>query len=63
MSINGKRDGFTYDDLLSVARFAEISKPAEIIQEVFDAVSLWPEFAQKAGVEKKLIQVALLLTF
>ena len=62
MSINGKREGFTYDDLLAVANSAEISKPAEIIQEVLDAVSLWPKFAQKAGVEKKLIsQIAPLL--
>lgn len=42
MSINGKREGFTYDDFLSVARPIEISKSAETIQETLDAISLWP---------------------
>ena len=45
----------THDDLLSVAKSAEISKPAEIIQEVLDAVSMWPTLAQKAGVGQKMI--------
>lgn len=62
MSINGKRGDFTYDDLLFVARSVEIPKPSEIIAEVLDAVSKWPMFARKAGVNQKIInQIAPLL--
>lgn len=53
MSINGKRDGFVRDDILSFAQHADIktAKATEIIDEVVEAVRQWPEFAEQAGVE------------
>ncbi|MFH1999181.1 MAG: type II toxin-antitoxin system HipA family toxin [Planctomycetota bacterium] len=52
MSINGKRDQFTWNDLIAVGESISISKPLEVINNVLDAVQRWPEFARAAGVEK-----------
>ncbi len=51
MSINGKRDYFTLDELTAVGDSIGIRKPMEIIDEVFEAVGRWPEYAELAGVE------------
>jgi len=52
MSLNGKVDDFTLDDLRSGAERAILMRrrAQEIVQEVLDAVSAWPDFAAKAGV-------------
>lgn len=52
MSAAGKRDGFTFDDLKSVADLASMKRgrAKTIAQEVTQAVSKWPEFASLAGV-------------
>jgi serine/threonine-protein kinase HipA len=55
MSINGKRDHFTRDDLITVGESISISRPGELIDEVAAAVSKWPEFAQASGVDGRLI--------
>ncbi len=57
MSINGKRDDFVRDDLLALARFADIkpAKAAEMIEQVKDAVSRWPEFARQAGIHQSWV--------
>jgi serine/threonine-protein kinase HipA len=57
MSLNGKRDGFTRDDLLELANFADIKKrPAgEMIDRIVESVSRWPEFADQAGVEPEWV--------
>ena len=55
MSINGKRDHFTLDDLIAVGESISIPRPGEVIDEVADAVSKWPEFAKASGVGNKLI--------
>lgn len=52
MSINGRRDHFTMDDLLTVGESISLSKPKEIIKEILDAAESWPEFASQAGVDK-----------
>lgn len=53
MSINGKRDGFTREDILSLAHYADIktAKATEIIDEVVEAVSQWPTFAEDVGLQ------------
>ncbi len=56
MSINGKRDGFVFDDLLQLGEAAQVGKPAEIIRETLDIVQQWPDFAKQAGLTDKLIQ-------
>ena len=56
MSINGKREGFTSADLLSLAATAGI-KPAragEMLGQVTEAVNQWPAFAADAGVSALL---------
>ena len=52
MSINGKRDGFVFDDLEACARTASIARGriSAIFDEVSDAVTRWPAFAEAAGV-------------
>ena len=52
MTLNGKRDGFTLDDFLQCADSASIGRaPAmAICREVANAVSRWPEYAERANV-------------
>lgn len=51
MTINGKRDGFTKKDLLSVGMSVSISKPRIIVDEILDVVSDFNRFAKDAGVD------------
>lgn len=55
MSINGKRDHFTLEDLVAVGESISIKKPREIVAEVAAAVARWPEFAERAGVKAEFI--------
>ncbi len=57
MSVNGIRDDFTREDLLTVARSMNIKKPSEIIEEVAAAVSQWPARAKECGVPESRIKV------
>ena len=52
MTVNGKRNNFTLQDLLAVARHADIREgdAKEAIAEVIAQVKLWPSFAEAAGV-------------
>lgn len=50
MTINGRQDGFTFDDFIDVAHNMEIKKAEEIVDEILRVVSRWPEFAKKANV-------------
>ena len=53
MTLNGKREGFTREDLLTVADEMSIKKARDIIGEVEEAVARWPEFASAAGVPEE----------
>ena len=50
MTICGKRDGFTRDELLGVGRTYGVPKPHAILEQVATAVARWPHFAEAAGV-------------
>jgi serine/threonine-protein kinase HipA len=50
MSMGGKRDGMTRDDLLDVARVVGVKKAEGIIDHVRAALAEWPRFAAAAGV-------------
>lgn len=50
MTVNGKRDDFTLEDLLSVAKQVRGMDARRIIREVCAAVAQWPRFAAMAGV-------------
>ena len=56
MTVNGKRDHFTKEDLLLVAASSDLKGAEQVIQEVLDAVKQWPEFAGQAGVDKQRIE-------
>jgi serine/threonine-protein kinase HipA len=60
MSLAGKRDDFTLDDLKSVAATASMQRgrALRIIAEVVNAVEQWPDCAAEAGVAAD--QVALI---
>lgn len=57
MTINGKWDDFTLNDLLSVADQFGIKGAKEMIKKVTAATTKWPSLAKKFGVESKLIKI------
>ncbi|MGE3345155.1 MAG: type II toxin-antitoxin system HipA family toxin [Vicinamibacterales bacterium] len=56
MTVNGKRDGFTRDDLRAVAQVAGLKRGRAdaIADEVTAAVRRWPEFAAAAGLGEEV---------
>jgi serine/threonine-protein kinase HipA len=52
MSVNGRRDGFTREDLDAAGRTAGLgaSRPGQILEQVTAAVRRWPDLASEAGV-------------
>ena len=54
LSVNGKRQGITRHDLLSVARQMNIKKGANIIDQINEAVNNWPQYAEQTGVDPTL---------
>lgn len=52
MTVNGKRDGFTRDDLRACARSAAMKRgrAESVLDEVCAAVQRWPEFAATARI-------------
>ena len=58
MSVNGKRDGFEREDLLALAKAADIKKAraGQMVQRVIEAVRRWPDFAGKAGVNDEQVK-------
>ena len=58
MSVNGKRDGFIREDLLVLAKAADIKKvrAEQMIQRVIEIMHRWPDFAGKAGVNHEQVK-------
>ena len=56
MSLNNKRDKFTYSDLLTVGKNMNIKNAHEIIQEVIEIVTQWEDYANEACVNKEHIK-------
>lgn len=56
LSLNGKRDHFTRDDLLAAAsQISEFEAGAKrVIEQVCDTVAEWPTYAREAGVPSAL---------
>ena len=50
MSVNGKRDYITRDDVLAVGGEMSVKQAASIVDEVTGAVTGWPVYAADAGV-------------
>ena len=50
MSVNGKRDGFTWEDLAETGRRMDIKNPDIIIGNIVEVVSRWNHYAKDCGV-------------
>ena len=60
MSINGKRDSFTKEDLSALAQIANIkpNRAYEMLDRVISAFHTWPAVAREAGiVEDRIRQI------
>ncbi len=60
MSVNGKRDNFTRDDLIAFAAVAGIKKKqaGEMIDQVLVSVQKWPAFAEQAELsERRMVKI------
>ena len=55
MSVNGKFEDITRDDLLAVAVANNIKNAAEMIEQVVDAASNWPRMALDCGVPRDMV--------
>lgn len=54
LSINGKRQGITRDDLLEVGRKMNVKKAPAIVIQVAEVVARWNEYAEQTKVEPEL---------
>jgi len=54
LTINGKRDNFTREDLIAPVHSFAASQANEIIDEIVDVVSQWPRYSKQTGVFKEL---------
>ncbi|MDC7993864.1 type II toxin-antitoxin system HipA family toxin [Altibacter sp. HG106] len=54
LSINGKREHISENDLLTVAAAISLKKGKQIIQEIKETVVRWPEFAEEVQVAARL---------
>lgn len=59
MSINGKFDDITRQDLLVCAAANNIKNATEIIDKVCETTAKWPEMAKNCGVPQKMIDASL----
>ena len=53
LSINGKRENITREDLLTIGQSIRNKKAAEVIDEISDKVQKWNFYASEAGVDKE----------
>lgn len=64
LSLNGKQDKFTYEDLVTVAENMGIRNCKHIIEQIAETLSHWKDYAKEAGVKEehsKIINDNLLL--
>ncbi|HAQ20120.1 MAG TPA: toxin HipA [Prolixibacteraceae bacterium] len=54
LSINGKRQGITRDDLLEVGRQMNVKKAPAIVSQVSEVVGKWNRFAEQTKVDSQL---------
>ena len=56
LSVNGKRENITRNDLLAVAKNISLKKPEHIIEKISGVVKNWNQFAEEQKVDPKLLQ-------
>ena len=57
LSLNGKRDGFSIQDLLQVAEKQNIKNAKEIIGQILNIISQWNKYAKKYNVKTEFINI------
>jgi len=55
MSVQGKRDGFTREELIAVGQSISLSRPDDILNNVIIAVEQWAGFAKDAGLKLDVV--------
>ena len=55
LSLNGKRDNFTMQDLLQVAKKQNVKNAKEIVYQVLGVVSQWTKYANRYKIKKEFI--------
>ena len=55
MSINGKRDEFSRQDLMAIGNSISLPNAEKVIEEIKTIIGQWPDYAKQAGVQKKII--------
>ena len=53
LSVNGKREGISKNDLLDVAKSMNIKKAGQIVKQINEVVRKWPVYAEQTNVESK----------
>lgn len=53
LSVNGKRDLISRDDMLAVAKSMNIKKAAPILDQIYGVINRWEKYADEQGVDVK----------
>jgi len=56
MSVNGKRESISYNDLITLGNENSIKSPKEIIEQVLEVLNNWKKYAKDIGLEKRRIE-------
>jgi len=56
MSVNGKRENISYNDLITLGNENSIKSPKEIIEQVLEVLNNWKKYAKDIGLEKRRIE-------
>lgn len=57
LSLNGKQDNFTYEDLVTVAENMGIRNSKQLIEQIGETVSHWKDYAKEGGVKETHSQI------
>lgn len=56
MSVNGKRESISYNDLITLGNENSIKSPKEIIEQVLEVLNNWKKYAKDIGLGKRRIE-------
>lgn len=54
LSINGKRDNFTFSDFKTIARLCNVKNYVHIIEQIQDVIHQWDKYSNEVEIPKKL---------
>ena len=59
MSINGKNQGITMSDLMTIARYNNINRPERLIEQAIDVISKVDDYLREDGVNEAARKIIL----